>query len=78
MEHKRACIRLDSQTDIVKMTQILSHYPEKFAVENFDGKLRVNAKSLLGVCYATSEFGQLFLVNDDGGEVPSAIDQWRA
>lgn len=51
----------------------------KYYVENADGKVRADARSLLGVIYASAEFrDSMYFVNDsDDGRLPSFIDSYR-
>ena len=48
-------------------------------LENFDGSLRVNARSIHGIIYAASDYSdEMFLVNEsDDGVFPSGIDKYR-
>ena len=51
----------------------------KYYVENADGKVRADARSLLGVIYASAEFKDfMYFVNDSNdGELPGFIDSYR-
>lgn len=52
---------------------------DDFILEDEKGKVRVDAKSMLGVMYATSESGPLFfLINNSGRDIyPTGVDQFR-
>ncbi len=78
MPHTRARIRLNNQADAMGLVQVLSNYDDGFSIENFNGDRRVNAKSIIGVMYATLDFNdEMFLVNDTNGGIPSAVDVYR-
>lgn len=78
MVHTRAHIQLNNQSDAMNLVQILCRYEDSFSIENFDGSRRVNAKSILGVMYAAIDFNNaMYLVNDVGGVIPGAIDDFR-
>ena len=49
-----------------------------YAVENKEGDRVVNARSMLGMLYATAEFDETYLVNEtNNGYFPSKIDAVR-
>lgn len=50
----------------------------KYYLENFEGNKRVDARSYLGVIYASSDFeGQIFLVNEtEDNKMPSFINDF--
>lgn len=80
MPHIRAHVRLTTQNDVMDFIRALCDGTSNFYdVENYDGSKCVNARSLLGMLYATAEFpNSLYLVNTTvDGEFPSAIDQFR-
>lgn len=77
----RAEIRLDTYTDAKKFVDALNSHGgwDKYIIENFDGSLTVDARSILGVVYAASEFTKLYLVNmTEDGAFPAAINDMRA
>lgn len=80
--HVRAHLRIITQNEVIEFINSLcdGQVTDHFDLENFDGTQRVNARSLLGVLYATSEFAdEVYLVNvDHDGEFPAAIDKFRA
>ena len=77
----RARIRLDTTKDVnnfvIKMNSdgTINHY----VVENLDGSHRVNARSYLGMIYASAEFGDyLYLINEtEDGYFPAFINEFR-
>ena len=80
MPHIRAHVRLTTQNDVMDFIRALCDGTSNFYdVENYDGSKCVNARSLLGMLYATAEFpNSLYLVNTTvDGEFRSAIDQFR-
>lgn len=78
MPHSRAHIRLNNQTEAMNFVRILSEHKDEFSIEDFNGSHRVNAKSILGVMYASTDFNdEMFLVNDFNGEIPNSIDVFR-
>ena len=51
---------------------------DKYVLENFDGSFRADARSMLGVAYATAEFDGVFLVNrTHDGVFPKGINKFR-
>lgn len=78
MAHTRAHIRLNNQTEAMGLVQALCNQNDDFSIENFNGDRRINAKSIIGVMYATLDFNdEMFLVNDAGGVIPSSVDVYR-
>lgn len=81
MPHSRAFIRLDTASECNEFVKLMNSCGliDKFILENFDGSLRVDPHSLLGVYYASAEFGkEIYLVNEtNDGFIPSAIDKFR-
>lgn len=78
MAHTRAHIRLNNQTEAMGLVQALCNQSDDFSIENFNGDRRINAKSIIGVMYATLDFNdEMFLVNDAGGVIPSSVDVYR-
>lgn len=77
--HVRAHIRLTTQEEITKFMASLSALEDSFSIEDFDGIQKANAKSTLGVMYASCDYGeQMYLVNlTNDGYFPSVIDQFR-
>ena len=79
MSHVRAQINVTTQTEILKLISNLSNLDDTFTVENFNGSIRVNARSIMGMLYITTECGdQLYLVNNThDGVFPSFLDELR-
>ena len=81
MSHVRAHIRLTTQGEVMDLIHDLREFSDhEFSIENFSGTQRANAKSLLGVLYASGDYGdEMYLINDTvDGEFPVAIDRFRA
>lgn len=82
MEHTRAHIRLTTMKDIDTFVSALNGdgTSDRFTVENFNGSLRINARSMNGVIYAAMDFNdELFLVNEThDGVYPNAVNDFRA
>ena len=79
MSHVRAQINVTTQTEILKLISNLSNLDDTFTVENFNGSIRVNARSIMGMLYITAECGyQLYLVNNThDGVFPALLDELR-
>ena len=76
--HSRAHIALNTQSDLMLFMLAASKYEDVFVVEDERSTRRVNASSMLGMAYATSEFGNLYLVNESrDGVIPSDFDRFR-
>lgn len=80
MSHIRAHIRVETQGDVLHLIGVLSSSEDTFSIEDFTGQNRVNARSILGMLYITSECGdEVYLVNDThDGVFPAEIDEMRA
>ena len=80
-EYVRAHIRLNTTMEANDFVAALNSdgSTDNYSVENFSGAHRVNARSLLGVIYATVEFNDnMYLVNETtNGKFPSSIDKYR-
>lgn len=81
MPHTRARIRFDSTKQINDFVRQLNSdgTTQKFTLESFDCQYRADARSYLGVIYASAEFGdEMYLVNETkDGEFPSFVDSYR-
>ena len=81
MPHIRAHIRLNTMEEVRNFVQLINSdgSVNKFMIEDFDGKQRVSARSVMGVLYAMTDFNDnMFFVNDSTeGELPSFIDEYR-
>lgn len=78
MPHVRAHIRLNTATEASKFVSTLNE--DHYVLENFDGSVRVNAHSFLGVLYIMTEHAdEMFVVNTtNDGIFPSVIfDKYR-
>lgn len=77
--HVRAKIELSSRENIIDFIYALCDgSTDFFSIENFNGTMKVNARSILGMIYAVTEFDALFLVNDTtDGRFPASIDKFR-
>ena len=82
MARIRAHIQLNGPTQVAEfVSKVNAHSTDRqFFIENEDGKIRADARSLLGVIYASADFGDtMYLVNDiNDGEFPAFIDTYRA
>lgn len=80
-EYIRAHIRLNTprEADTFVAEINCDGTSDHYAIEDFSGTNRINARSLLGVIYALTEFNdEMFLVNDtNNGKFPSSIDKYR-
>ena len=51
---------------------------DKYVIENTESSHRVNARSLLGVIYMTTEYDdEMYLVNTTRGHIPAFVDKYR-
>lgn len=73
----RTRIRLETTSDVTKFVQQLNSDGsiDKYVVEDESGKHRVNARSYLGMIYASAEFGgHTYLINEvEDGKFPHFI-----
>ena len=73
----RTRIRLETNKDVVDFVSQLNADGsiDKYIVEDEEGNCRVNARSYLGMVYASAEFyGKLYLINEtEDGKFPSFI-----
>lgn len=81
MPHTRAHIRLNTMDEIKTFIDQFNRIGgiDKFMVEDFEGKQRVNARSLVGMIYAMTDFNDnMFIVNETtDGIFPNFIDTYR-
>ena len=79
--HTRAHIRINTTEEATRFVTELNSdgTTNKYTIENFDGKSRVNARSFLGVMYAMTEHCEnMFLVNETiDGYFPLFVDKFR-
>ena len=81
MPHTRAHIRLNTMDEIKTFIDQFNRIGgiDKFMVEDFEGKQRVNARSLVGMIYAMTDFNDnMFIVNETtDGIFPNFIVAYR-
>lgn len=77
----RAHIRLNTPQEASEFVQIINSdgTTSKYTVTDATGKYRANARSLIGVIYAMSDFNDnMYLINEtEDGVFPKMIDQYR-
>lgn len=77
----RAHIYIDTAKNATEFVKILNSdgTADKFTIEDSTGHYRAEARSLLGVMYATCEFtDNMYLVNEtNDGKFPAGIDKFR-
>lgn len=80
--YTRAHIRFNTTEEVTKfVTEINSDgTANKYTIEDFTGKTRVNARSLFGIIYAMTEYcDNMYLVNETvDGYFPRFVDKYRA
>ena len=73
----RAKIRLDTNKSVMAFVHAMNSDGsiDKYIVEDGEGRHRVNARSYLGMLYASAEFaGNMFLVNEtEDGKFPAFV-----
>lgn len=81
MAHVRAHILIEGARQAADFVSKLNSdgTTNKFFIESKSGSDRVNARSLLGVIYASTEYpNEMYLVNDtEDGEFPVFINSYR-
>ena len=79
MSHIRAEIILDRTSDVAEFVCLINKESDKYIIEDEDCGLSVDAKSYLGVFYASADFcGPLYLVNKtNDGYFPMFVDAYR-
>ena len=81
MPHSRAHIRVITTAEAAQFVADINSdgTANKYIIENFDGSNRVNARSLLGVIYAMTEYqDEMFLVNlTEDGKYPFSVNKYR-
>lgn len=79
--YSRAHIRLNTTHDANEFVKAINSdgTANKYSIEDFNGSQRANARSLLGVLYAMTDFNdEMYFVNDtEDGNFPSCIDAYR-
>ncbi len=78
--HGRTKVCLDRPDDAEKFVKLLNSdgTTDKYVLENFEGNFRVDARSMLGVIYASVEWaGETYLVNvTRDGVYPAGIREF--
>ena len=81
MPYSRAHIRLNNTHDANEFVKMINSdgTTNKYTIEDFEGKQRINARSLIGVIYALTEFNdEMYLVNESSDDELSYIfDKYR-
>lgn len=81
MGYIRAHIRLNNAAEATELISTLNSdgTTTRYTIESFDKTQRVNARSLLGVLYAITDFNdEMYFVNEtDPTMIPSCIDKYR-
>lgn len=82
MPHSRAHIRISTTAEAGSFVSQLNMdgTVDKYIIEDFSGVQRANARSLLGVIYALTDYNdEMYLVNmTNDGTFPSFVDAYRA
>lgn len=77
----RAHIRINTSQEAIDFVQGINSdgTTNKYILADSSGNFRANARSLLGVIYAMTDFSDhMYLVNEtDDGNFPSVIDKYR-
>ena len=77
----RAHIRLNTPQEASEFVQLINSdgTTTKYTVTDATGKYRANARSLIGVLYAMTDFNDhMYLINEtEDGVFPTMIDQYR-
>lgn len=81
MAHTRAHIRLNNTHDANEFVKIINSdgTANKYIIEDFNGVQRANARSLIGVLYAMTDYNEeMYFVNEtEDGSFPFGIDAYR-
>ena len=81
MPYSRAHIRLNNTRDANDFVKMINSdgTTNKYIIEDRNGKQRVNARSLIGVIYALTDFNdEMYFLNENSdSELPSFIDKYR-
>lgn len=76
--HIRAEFTLNNQSEVLNFISVMTKVDDRFIVEDKSGNERVNARSILGLLYASTEFDKMYLVNEThNGTFPAAFDTFR-
>ena len=77
----RTKIRLETTKDVTEFVSMINSDAtiDRYIVEDEQGKQRVNARSYLGMLYASADFnGQTYLVNEtEDGKFPTFVYKFQ-
>ena len=81
MVRTRAHIRINTTNEATEFVSQMNTdgTVDKYSIEDLEGNQRANARSLLGVIYAMSDYNdEMYLVNEtNNGVFPSFVDSYR-
>ena len=81
MSYIRAHIRLNTTAEATELISMLNSdgTTTRYTIESFDRTQRVNARSMLGVIYAMTDFNdEMYFVNEtDPTSIPTFLDKYR-
>lgn len=81
MGYVRAHIRLNTTAEVTELISMLNSdgTATRYTIESFDRTQRVNARSMLGVIYAMTDFNdEMYFVNEtDPSFIPTFLDKYR-
>ena len=81
MGYIRAHIRLNTTAEVTELISMLNSdgTTTRYTIESFDRTQRVNARSMLGVIYAMTDFNdEMYFVNEtDPASIPTFLDKYR-
>ena len=81
MSYIRAHIRLNTTAEATELISMLNSdgTTTRYTIESFDRTQRVNARSMLGVIYAMTDFNdEMYFVNEtDPTSIPTFLDKSR-
>lgn len=79
MTHIRAHIRLNTPAEAEAFCSALNSLGNatKYSIEDFSGAQRANARSLLGVIYAMTDYNDTMYFVSENDILPSCIDAYR-
>lgn len=79
--YSRAHVQFTTMKDIKNFVELLNAdgTADRYTIENANGSLRINARSLEGVIYAAIDYNdETYLVNEtNDGVYPHGIDDFR-
>ena len=77
----RAHIRLNTTQEATEFVNLICSYgtDTTYTITDYTGKYRANARSIIGVMYAMTDFNDnMYLINEtEDGVFPHTIDQYR-